>query len=213
MGRARLRALPFVERRQKILDHPELLSRSIWRLSPLFCLKSWKEASKLREEALKNGTEGIMLKRKSSPYGIGRKRGSWWKYKIDSMTIDAVLIYAQPGSGYRSGLYTDYTFAVWEEGELVPIAKAYSGLTQEEIMEIDAWIRKKTIEKFGPVRRVTPELVFEIGFENIQPSNRHKAGLALRFPRIKRWRKDKSAEMADSLNTLRTMLKSRSQHG
>lgn len=205
-----LRLLPFVERRQKILDHPELFADPAFKLSPLFPLASWEEALKLREEAYQNGTEGLMLKRKDSTYGTGRKRGSWWKYKVESMTIDAVMIYAQPGSGYRSGLYTDYTFAVWDQGELVPIAKAYSGLKQEEIKEVDKWIRKETIEKFGPVRKVTPAQVFEIAFENIQVSNRHKSGLALRFPRIKRWRKDKTAEMADTLDNVRQMLQSRS---
>ena len=207
-----IRQLPLIERHEKIQDQSFLLSSAVWKLSPLLAFTSWDEVKNLREEAKRNGTEGLVLKRKNSPYGIGRRRGSWWKYKVDNMSVDAVLLYAQPGSGQRSGLYTDYTFAVWDKNELVPIAKAYSGLTQEEIKEVDKWIRRETVEKFGPVRRVKPELVFEIAFENILLSNRHKAGLAVRFPRIKAWRKDKSAAEADTLDSLRQLHKERS-HG
>lgn len=147
-----------------------------------------------------------MLKRRTSAYGVGRPRGDWWKWKIDPYTIDAVLLYAQRGSGRRASLYTDYTFGVWKEGELVPFAKAYSGLTDEEIKEVDQFVRRNTLERFGPVRRVKPELVFEIAFENIQSSPRHKSGIAVRFPRMARWRHDKSAEQANSLDALHELL-------
>jgi DNA ligase-1 len=143
-----------------------------------------------------------MLKARASPYGSGRERGSWWKWKIDPWTFDGVLLYAQPGHGRRSNLYTDYTFAVWHEGELLPVAKAYSGLSNEEIGVLDRWIRAHTREKFGPVRSVTPQLVFELAFEGIARSSRHKSGLAMRFPRIVRQRHDKPADQADTLATL-----------
>jgi DNA ligase-1 len=174
--------------------------------SPLLPVNSWAEAAALREQARQVNAEGFMLKRLASPYGVGRKKGDWWKWKIDPYTVDAVMIYAQRGSGKRASLYTDYTFAVWHEGELVPIAKAYSGLTDEEIREVDAFVRRHTNERFGPVRSVTPELVMELAFEGIQASTRHKSGIALRFPRIARWRKDKRPEDADSLASLRTLL-------
>jgi DNA ligase-1 len=147
-----------------------------------------------------------MLKRLGSPYRVGRKRGDWWKWKIEPYSVDCVLIYAQPGHGRRASLMTDYTFAVWNNGELVPFAKAYSGLTNEEIARVDAWIRRNTVEKFGPVRRVKPELVFELAFEGIQNSPRHKSGIAVRFPRIARWREDKKPEDADSIDTIRNLL-------
>ena len=147
-----------------------------------------------------------MLKRRDSTYQVGRKRGDWWKWKIEPYTIDAVLIYAQRGSGRRASLYTDYTFALWESGELVPFAKAYSGLTDEEIRQVDAFVRRNTRERFGPVRSVTPQLVFELAFENIQISTRHKSGVAVRFPRIVRWRHDKRIEDADALETLKGMI-------
>jgi DNA ligase-1 len=147
-----------------------------------------------------------MLKRLDSPYGVGRKRGDWWKWKIEPHTMDAVLIYAQPGSGKRASLLTDYTFGVWHEGALVPIAKAYSGLSNAEIAELDRWIRRHTLERFGPVRHVEPAQVFELGFEAIAASARHKSGIAVRFPRMLRWRKDKPPSEADTLDTLRAML-------
>jgi DNA ligase-1 len=151
-------------------------------------------------------SEGIMLKRKTSVYRDGRRRGDWWKWKVDPHTVDAVMIYAMSGHGRRANLYTDYTFAVWQGHQLVPFTKAYSGLTDEEIREVDRWIRQNTIEKFGPVRSVTPQLVFEIAFEGIARSNRHKSGIALRFPRIARWRKDKPASEANRLEDLMAML-------
>ena len=147
-----------------------------------------------------------MLKRRSSPYGVGRKRGDWWKWKIDPHTIDAVLIYAQPGSGKRASLLTDYTFGLWDQGELVPVAKAYSGLTNDEIAVLDRWIRAHTVERFGPVRHVEPVQVFELGFEAIARSTRHRSGIAVRFPRMLRWRKDKPAGEADTLEALKAML-------
>lgn len=167
---------------------------------------NWEELGIIREKSRENLTEGIMLKRKDSAYQVGRKKGDWWKWKIDPLTIDAVLIYAQKGHGRRADLYTDYTFAVWDNGELVSFAKAYSGLTDKEIKEVDEFVKKNTLEKFGPVRTVKPELVFEIAFEGIAESSRHKSGVALRFPRILRWRRDKKINEADSLGSLRKLL-------
>lgn len=147
-----------------------------------------------------------MLKRLDAPYGVGRRKGGWWKWKVDPYAIDAVMVYAQPGHGRRALLHTDYTFAVRDGEQLIPFAKAYSGLTDAEIRELDAWIRRNTVEKFGPVRSVKPEQVFELGFEGIQASPRHKSGIAVRFPRILRWRKDKRPEDADTLEALRALL-------
>ena len=147
-----------------------------------------------------------MLKRKSSLYQVGRKKGDWWKWKVDPLSIDAVMIYAQSGHGRRATLFTDYTFAVWNGNDLVPFTKAYSGLTDAEFREITAWVKKNTLERFGPVRRVTPELVFEIHFEGIQESPRHKSGVALRFPRMSRWRRDKPLGEANTLDDLKEML-------
>jgi DNA ligase-1 len=159
-----------------------------------------------RAASRERNVEGLMLKRHSSAYQVGRKRGDWWKWKIEPHTIDAVLIYAQRGSGRRASLYSDYTLAVWDHGELVPFTKAYSGLTDAEMRMVDAFVRRNTRERFGPVRSVTPQLVFELGFEAIQRSNRHKSGVAVRFPRILRWRHDKPIEEADTLATLKAML-------
>lgn len=147
-----------------------------------------------------------MLKRKSATYQVGRKRGDWWKWKIEPLTIDAVMIYAQKGSGRRSNLYTDYTFAVKDGEKLVPFAKAYSGLTDKEFAQVDNFVKRNALEKFGPVRTVKPELVFEIAFEGIAASNRHKSGVALRFPRMSRWRKDKKADEINTLDDLKKML-------
>jgi DNA ligase-1 len=167
---------------------------------------SWEALAEMRAESRARGVEGLMLKRLTSPYGVGRKRGDWWKWKIEPFTIDAVLIYAQPGSGRRASLLTDYTFAVWDGPELVPVAKAYSGLSNAEIDEMDRWIRRHTRERFGPVRHVEPTHVFELGFEGIQASPRHKSGVAVRFPRMLRWRTDKRPEEADTLATLRSLM-------
>jgi DNA ligase-1 len=176
------------------------------RLSPVVTEETWATLASLRGESRQRGVEGLMLKRLTSAYGVGRKRGDWWKWKIDPHTIDAVLIYAQPGSGKRASLLTDYTFGVWHEGELVPVAKAYSGLTNEEILEMDRWIRRHTVERFGPVRHVEPIHVFELGFEAIAPSTRHRSGIAVRFPRMLRWRKDKPASEADTLAALEALM-------
>jgi DNA ligase-1 len=167
---------------------------------------SWQQLAEAREQARSRGVEGLMLKRLSSPYRVGRRRGDWWKWKVDPLMIDAVLLYAQPGHGRRSGLYTDYTFAVWDADKLVPFAKAYSGLTDAEIRQVDRFVRTHTLERFGPVRSVEPELVFEIAFEDIRRSSRHKSGIAVRFPRISRWRTDKKIQDADSLRTLKSLL-------
>ncbi len=175
-------------------------------LSPVVTAGSWEELAAARAESRGRNVEGLMLKRHGSPYRVGRVRGDWWKWKIQPLTIDAVLIYAQPGSGRRASLFTDYTFGVWDGGKLVPFAKAYSGLTDAEIREVDAFVRRHTIEKFGPVRTVEPRLVFELAFEGIQRSTRHKSGVAVRFPRILRWRTDKKIEEADSLATVRALL-------
>jgi DNA ligase-1 len=178
------------------------LAQETIRVSPVVTGETWDALATVRGESRHRAVEGLMLKRLTSAYGVGRKRGDWWKWKIDPHTIDAVLIYAQPGSGKRASLLTDYTFGVWHEGELVPVAKAYSGLTNEEILEMDRWIRRHTVERFGPVRHVEPIHVFELGFEAIAPSTRHRSGIAVRFPRMLRWRKDKPASEADSLATL-----------
>jgi DNA ligase-1 len=160
---------------------------------------SWETLAIARSKSREEGTEGLMLKRRDSAYGVGRPRGTWWKWKIEPYTLDAVLIYAQQGSGKRASLFTDYTFGLWKDGELVPFAKAYSGLTDEEIREVDAFIRTNTLERFGPVRTVKPELVFELGFEGIQRSARHKSGIAVRFPRMLRMRKDKPIGEANTV--------------
>ena len=158
------------------------------------------------KQAREKRSEGLMLKRKDSTYQVGRKKGDWWKWKVDPLSIDAVMIYAQKGHGRRADLYTDYTFAVWDGDKLVPIAKAYSGLTDKEIKQVDYFVKRNTLEKFGPVRTVKAELVFEIGFEGINKSTRHKSGVALRFPRILRWRIDKPKEEADTLESLMMLL-------
>ncbi len=175
-------------------------------LSPVLEFKEWDELAKAREAARENNSEGLMLKKLDSLYHSGRKRGDWWKWKINPYTVDTVMIYAQKGSGRRANYYTDYTFAVRDGDQLITIAKAYSGLTDQEIKEVNSFVLKNAIEKFGPVRTVKPELVFEIAFEGIAESKRHKAGLALRFPRIARWRKDKNAMEINTLDDLRQLL-------
>jgi len=198
-----LRLRPLAERRLRL---EQLCATAMLQASPRVEAATWDEYGALREAIDTPGIEGLMLKRLDSAYLSGRKRGAWWKWKIASLTVDAVLIYAQPGHGRRANLYTDYTLGAWNEGELVPVAKAYSGLTDEELVEMDRWIRAHTIEKFGPVRAVEPHHVFEIAFEGIARSARHKSGIALRFPRIARWRKDKSFREADTLATLERLL-------
>ena len=203
-----IRERPMDERRRTLETRLSADAPAVLRLSPLTAGRTWEELTALRHESRARGVEGLMLKRRSSAYGVGRKRGDWWKWKIDPYTIDAVLIYAQPGSGRRASLLTDYTFGVWHEGALVPIAKAYSGLSNEEIAEADRWIRRNTRERFGPVRHVEPVQVFELGFEGIARSSRHKSGIAVRFPRMLRWRKDKKPEEADTLDSVRALLAS-----
>jgi DNA ligase-1 len=177
------------------------------RITPAVEAGSWEELTEKRRQSRALKVEGFMLKRLDSPYRVGRHRGDWWKWKIDPFTIDAVLIYAQRGTGKRSGLYTDYTFGVWSDaGEIVPFAKAYSGLTDAEIRKVDRFVRENTLETFGPVRSVKPRLVFELAFEAIQKSTRHKSGVAVRFPRIVRWRDDKKIEEADSLSAIHGLL-------
>jgi DNA ligase-1 len=219
---------PLAERRAQL----EAITSEPLRVSERLPAESWPGLAALREEARERGVEGLMLKRLDSAYLAGRKRGSWWKWKLGAMTVDCVLVYAQAGHGRRANLYTDYTLAVWAEpppatgtaaGEtmagsdeaapkrlLVPVAKAYSGLTDAELVEMDRWIRRHTREKFGPVRSVDADeatgQVFEIAFEGIQPSPRHKSGVALRFPRIARWRRDKRPAEADRLETLKNLI-------
>ena len=213
-----LRAAPQQQRREKL---EALLAAPLGftlapelRLSPLILGVSWSELAGIREQSRAMGVEGMMLKRRDAQYGVGRTRdvGVWFKWKIDPLSVDAVLIYAQRGHGRRASLYSDYTFAVWNgppedpSRQLVPFAKAYSGLTDEEMRKVDAIIRKTTIESFGPVRSVTPTLVFELGFEGIARSSRHKSGIAVRFPRMLRWREDKPVAEADTLSTLGELL-------
>jgi len=209
-----LRALPQHERRSRLdalvarHPHPALIA------SPVLQGDSWAALAEQRSEARALGVEGMMLKARDAQYGVGRTKdvGTWWKWKIDPLSVDAVLIYAQRGHGRRATLYSDYTFAVWNaepgvpERQLVPFAKAYSGLTDAEMARVDAIIRRTTVETFGPVRSVRPTLVFELGFEGIARSSRHKSGIAVRFPRMLRWREDKPVEEADSLGTLAMLL-------
>jgi DNA ligase 1 len=200
-----LRAQPLALRRARL---EALLGEASPRLrpSPLVAAGSWTELAVLRAEARARRVEGLMLKRQDSVYGTGRQRGAWWKWKVDPLTVDAVLVYAQAGSGRRANLFTDYTFAVWRGDELVPIAKAYSGLSDQEIVALDRWIRRHSVDRFGPVRQVRPEQVFELAFEGINPSPRHKSGVALRFPRILRWRTDKPAAEADRIEQVEALL-------
>ncbi len=175
-------------------------------ISPVLPADEWSALHSARASAREAIVEGLMLKRRAAAYGVGRKVGDWWKWKVTPLTVDAVLVYAQAGHGRRAGLFTDYTFAVWDGDALVPFAKAYSGLTDAEIREVDRFVQQNTLEKFGPVRTVKPELVFELAFEGIQRSARHKSGIAVRFPRIARWRTDKPASEADSLASIKALL-------
>jgi DNA ligase-1 len=219
-----MRAVPAVFMAFDVLEHESVDVRERpldWRRSILSTLvggagalrvsreetaPTWEDLAVLRLDSRARGVEGFILKRRDSPYGVGRRRGIWWKWKIDPLSIDAVLIYAQPGSGKRASLLTDYTFGLWDGDQLVPVAKAYSGLSNEEIEEMDRWIRRHTRERHGPVRVVEPVHVFELGFEAIAPSTRHKSGVAVRFPRMLRWRRDKGPQDADTLDALKALM-------
>ncbi|OZV68611.1 ATP-dependent DNA ligase [Winogradskyella aurantia] len=202
-----LRDYPFKERRKHLeqIFSSTALPEDV-KLSFLVNFEEWEDLYAIRNNSRAINSEGLMLKQKKSPYHTGRKKGDWWKWKVDPLTIDAVMIYAQKGSGRRSSKYTDYTFAVKKDNALVTVAKAYSGLTDKEITEISQWVNKNAIEKFGPVRTVKPELVFEIAFEGIALSNRHKSGVALRFPRIARWRRDKPVDEIDTIETVKALI-------
>ena len=200
-----LRINPLWERRA--IMKPLLVGESNYFLSEEIPFSKWDDLIEIRKRSREINSEGLMLKRRNSVYHAGRKKGDWWKWKVDPLTIDAVMIYAQRGSGRRSGHYTDYTFAVRNGDELVTIAKAYSGLTNKEIEEVSRFVRNNSLEKFGPVRTVKPELVFEIAFEGIGLSNRHKSGVALRFPRISRWRKDKTIKDIDTIESVKSLIK------
>lgn len=205
---------PQHERRQQLENVVAASQAQALRLSPLLHASTWADLARQREQSRSLGVEGLMLKAREALYGVGRTKdmGVWWKWKIDPFTVDAVLIYAQRGHGRRASLYSDYTFAVWDappgtpQRTLVPFAKAYSGLSDAEMRSVDAIIRKTTLETFGPVRSVTPSMVFELAFEGIALSNRHKSGIAVRFPRMARWRQDKPVEQADDLATLQALL-------
>ena len=214
-----VRARPFYARRARL---EALAQQHGFAVSPLLPSGSWAAWVALRQQAREHRAEGLMLKHRDSVYGVGRSRAAgagWWKWKLDPMSVDAVLVYAQRGHGRRASLYTDYTFAVWDrpadhpgERRLLPFAKAYSGLTDAEIRAVDALLRKTTRESFGPVRSVEPTLVFELGFEGISASPRHKSGLAVRFPRILRWRTDKTPEQADHLGLLHALIDAARTH-
>ena len=197
---------PLVERRQQLEILIQAINNNVLLLSEIVEFSNWEELKTLRETSRERCAEGFMIKRKASSYQVGRKVGDWWKWKIDALTIDAVMIYAEKGTGRRSNLYTAYTFAVRNGDQLVPFTRAYSGLTDKEFQQVDAFVKRNATEKFGPVRTVKPELVFEIAFEGIAASNRHKSGVALRFPRISRWRKDKKVDEINTLDDLKKML-------
>jgi len=201
------REKPLVQRRKKLEEIISSFEHKSIQLSEKINFDSWNELAEIRKESRNKNSEGIMLKRKDSTYKVGRKRGDWWKWKIDPLIIDCVMVYAQKGSGRRSNLYTDYTFAVKDGDELITFTKAYSGLTDKEFAQIDHFVKRNSLEKFGPVRTVKPELVFEIAFEGIAASNRHKSGVALRFPRMNRWRKDKTVDEINTLDDLKEMLR------
>ncbi len=203
-----MRDVPLADRRAQL----ETLIAPLPQAAPLrlparLAFDSWEALAETRATARDHAAEGLMLKRRAGTYKVGRKKGDWWKWKLDPLTIDAVMIYAQAGSGRRANLFTDFTFAVRNGDDLVPFTKAYSGLTDAEFREITQWVRKNTLQRFGPVRLVTPHHVFEIAFEGIQASTRHKSGVALRFPRMARWRRDKPMAEANTLDDLMDMLR------
>lgn len=202
-----LRPLPLAERRARLEALVAALPPGLpLALSPCLPFFDWLDLAATRSTARDRCAEGVMVKRASSPYHVGRKRGDWWKWKLDPYSIDAVMLYAQAGHGRRANLYTDFTFGIRDGNSLVPFTKAYSGLTDQEFEQITTWVNRNTLERFGPVRRVPAELVFEIAFEGIQASPRHKSGIALRFPRMLRWRRDKAVADIDTIETLRALL-------
>ena len=202
-----VRELPAVERRQKLTKLASCLTDPCLHITEPLKPESWADCVRLRESSREHQVEGLMLKRASAAYGVGRVTGVWWKWKTEPFHCDAVLLYAQRGHGRRAGRFTDFTFAVRDGDQLVPFAKAYSGLTKAEIEEVDRFVRDNTVERFGPVSSVRPELVFELAFEGMQLSGRHKSGIAVRFPRIARWRKDKRVEDADTLDSLKQLVR------
>lgn len=211
IGGEDLRPLPLRERRARLEMWYGERPRPRLDLSPLIAFADWDELSRLRADARSAGIEGLMLKRWESPYIAGRVKGHWFKWKRDALTIDAVLMYAQRGHGKRSSFYSDFTFGCWrpaDDGgrELVPVGKAYSGFTDEELKKLDRFVRANTVERYGPVRVLTPALVAEFEFDSVHPSTRHKSGLALRFPRFHRIRWDKPADEADEVETLRKLI-------
>ena len=206
-GAEDLRSLPFSARRQRLEAWYRRAPRPLLDLSPLVPFSSWDELRRLRDQARDRGSEGLMLKRADSPYLSGRPRGPWFKWKRGALTLDAVLMYAQRGHGTRSSFYSDYTFGAWRDGELTPIGKAYSGLTDDELRRLDRWVRNHTVRRFGPVREVIPEIVLEIACDSVHRSARHKSGLALRFPRIHRIRWEKPAGEADTLAAVERLLR------
>jgi DNA ligase-1 len=206
-GEEDLRELPWERRRPRLESFATQLDPERFDISQLIASASFEELENLRLNARDVAIEGIMLKRRDSPYVAGRKAGLWYKWKRDPLTADCVIMYAQRGSGKRSSYYSDYTFGCWtEEGELLPVGKAYFGFTDEELKWLDRWIRAHTVQRFGPVREVEKSLVLEVAFDSIHKSSRHKSGLAMRFPRISRIRIDKPAAEADRLATLAAMV-------
>ena len=202
-----LRAKSTSERRDVLEKWLPSIETSVMRLSPIYdASRGWEAMTEVRSHSREESIEGLMLKQKTAIYSVGRKKGLWWKWKIEPYTVDAVMVYAQQGHGRRAGVFSDYTFSIWKDGELVPFCKAYSGLSDMEMKRVDKWIRANTTAKHGPVRVVQAELVFEIAFEGIQESKRHKSGIAVRFPRIHRWREDKLASDADTLETVKSLL-------
>ena len=202
-----LRAKSTSERRDVLEKWLPSIETSVMRLSPIYdASRGWEAMAEMRLHSREESIEGLMLKQKTAIYSVGRKKGLWWKWKIEPYTVDAVMVYAQQGHGRRAGVFSDYTFSIWKDGELVPFCKAYSGLSDMEMKRVDKWIRANTTAKHGPVRVVQAELVFEIAFEGIQESKRHKSGIAVRFPRIHRWREDKLASDADTLETVKSLL-------
>ncbi len=201
-----IRNTPLNERRSRLATIIEATNHPNLKFSEEVKFSTLEDLKEERNNSRKHYSEGLMIKRRSSAYQVGRKKGDWWKWKVDPLVIDAVLIYAMRGHGRRANLYTDYTFAVWDNQQLVPFTKAYSGLTDAEFRQVDRFVKANVIDKFGPVRSVKPELVFEIAFEGIAKSTRHKSGIALRFPRMSRWRKDKKAEEANTLQDLNQLL-------